>query len=282
MPRGFTLPSALLCFLLAAAHISGCFVPSTASAAGADKPTRLLLLSQGPDGHPAGTHEYRAGQRALKKLLSTTPNLEITIAEAGEDWPADPTVLDDVDGVVLFVSEGAKWLHTGARRKELLARFAERGGGLVAYHWAIGTRAAEPIDGFVKLFGACHGGPDRTYKVLETSLSPVGSSKHPILEGVESVRVQEEFYYKLKHVKDDGLTWLMEADIEGAGQPVAWAWQRADGGRSFGFSGLHYHENWSQPTYQRLMAQGVLWTVKRTPPKEGFPAKLTTEELKLP
>ena len=25
---------------------------------------------------------------------------------------------------------------------------------------------------------------------------------------------------------------------------VSWAWPRPDGGRSFGFTGLHFHENW--------------------------------------
>ena len=247
----------------------------------AERPARLLLLAQGPDGHPAGTHEYRAGQRLLKKLLSTTTDLEVTIAEAGADWPTDPTALDNADGVVLFVSEGAKWVHSDARRRELFARFAERGGGLVAYHWAIGTRTAEPIEGYVNLFGACHGGPDRVYKVLETTLS-ASAKDHPITKDVEPIRVKEEFYYKLKHTKSDGLTWLMEADIDGASQPVAWAWDRDDGGRSFGFSGLHYHENWKHPTYQRLMAQGVLWTLKRTPPEKHFPAELTAEDLKLP
>ena len=31
---------------------------------------------------------------------------------------------------------------------------------------------AEQIDVFVQLFGACHGGPDRKYKVLETKCTP--------------------------------------------------------------------------------------------------------------
>lgn len=242
---------------------------------------RLLLLAQGPDGHPPGTHEYRAGQRVLKKLLSTTPNLEVTIAEAGADWPTDPAALDKVDGVALFIAEGAQWIHADERRRDMFARFAQRGGGLVAFHWAIGTRTAEPIDGFVKLFGACHGGPDRKYKFLETTLRP-SNAKHPITTGVEPLRVKEEFYYQLKHARDDRLVWLMEAEIDGAAQPVAWAWERPDGGRSFGFSGLHFHENWSQPSYQRLMAQGALWTLKRTPPENDFPARLTAEDLKLP
>ena len=32
--------------------------------------------------------------------------------------------------------------------------------------------------------------------------------------------------------------------------------------RSFGFSGLHFHDNWRLPEYRRLVAQGVLWSLK--------------------
>ena len=31
---------------------------------------RLLLIGQGPDGHPPGTHEFMAGVKVLEKLLS--------------------------------------------------------------------------------------------------------------------------------------------------------------------------------------------------------------------
>src|SRR5438552_3735216 len=34
------------------------------------RPKRLLLVSQGPDGHPPGTHEYVAGQQLLAQSLA--------------------------------------------------------------------------------------------------------------------------------------------------------------------------------------------------------------------
>lgn len=33
------------------------------------KGKRLLLIGQGPDGHPAGTHEFMAGVRILARCL---------------------------------------------------------------------------------------------------------------------------------------------------------------------------------------------------------------------
>src|SRR5687767_7076086 len=89
---------------------------STSSAEGA-RPKRLLLLAQGPDGHPKGTHEYVAGQTILDACLRNVPNLERSIVKADGDWPEGPELLAKADGAVLFVSEGAKWIGTSPARR---------------------------------------------------------------------------------------------------------------------------------------------------------------------
>ena len=50
--------------------------------------------------------------------------------------------------------------------------------------------------------------------------------------------------------------------------------ERSDGGRSFGFSGLHFHENWQLPEYRRLVTQGVLWTLDLPIPIGGVDVNL--------
>src|SRR5436305_838523 len=52
----------------------------------AGEPKTLLLVGQGPDGHPRTTHEYMAGIEQLAKLLEATPNLKIRLAKADEPW----------------------------------------------------------------------------------------------------------------------------------------------------------------------------------------------------
>ena len=245
-------------------------------------PKRLLLLSQGPDRHPKGTHEYVAGQRVLAKCLSSVPKLEISQARADGDWPEGPALLAKTDGVVLFVSEGAKWLNADPKRRTAFAELAKRGGGLAVLHWGMGTRDAENIEPFVSLFGACHGGPDRKYKFLETQVRVVAED-HPATAGIADFKIKEEFYYQLKKQPDaKDLTPLLTAEIDGGEQMVAWAWQRPDGGRSFGYTGCHYHDNWSRSEYQRFLSQGVLWTLNIVPPTEGFPAEVNADDVKLP
>jgi type 1 glutamine amidotransferase len=261
----------------------GCLLVALAAAAPAfgEAPKQLLLVGQGPDGHPAQSHEYAAGLRVLKKCLAGTPGLEVTTARADEPWKEGPDLIARSDGVVLFLAEGARWAQQDPRRLEALRQMAKRGGGVVVLHWAMGTKDAKYIEEFQKLAGACHGGPDRKYKELETKLT-VAAEKHPVCTAVGSFPVKDEFYYQLKRVAaKPGVTPLLTARIDDEDEMVAWAWERPDGGRSFGFSGLHFHDNWKLEPYRRLVAQGVLWSVKLPVPKDGLKVEVTAEDLKL-
>jgi type 1 glutamine amidotransferase len=200
---------------------------------------------------------------------------------ADEPWKEGPELLARADGVVLFLSEGARWMEHDPKRKEALAKVAARGGGIVALHWAMGTKDAGPIENCVALLGGCHGGPDRKYKVLETDAHVV-DAKHPIATGLRDFRVKDEFYYQLKFAKPEGsVKPILQVDIDGKKETVAWAWERPDGGRSFGFSGLHFHDNWRLIEYRRLVAQGVLWSMKLPIPRDGLPVEVTDADLKL-
>jgi len=229
---------------------------------------RVLLLGQGPDGHPPQTHEYVAGLEKLAHELKHHPAIQASLLRADEPWTEGPELLKQADTVVLFLAEGAKWASAEPRRHAALVELASRKGGIVALHWALGTRAAEPIAAYLRLVGGCHGGPDRKYRVLDTTLVPLG--RHPVLRGIGPLAVHDEFYYRLKLVDDPGLVPLLKVDVDGQDETVAWAWQRPDGGRSFGFSGLHFHENLKYPEYRRLLAQAVLWAAQQAIPAPGI------------
>lgn len=247
----------------------------------ADNPKRLLLLGQKPDGHPATTHEYMAGVGILAKLLKQVPELETQIVQADDPWKEGPELIGRADGVVMFLSEGARWVSHDPRRLEAFQKLAARGGGLVALHWAMGTKDDKPIAAYQKLLGGCHGGPDRKYKFGPADLN-AAEPRHPIATGFKNLNLVEEFYYQLKFVAPEGSVQpVLKAIIDGKPETVAWAWERPDGGRSFGFSGLHYHGNWSQESYRRLVAQGVLWAMKQPIPPQGLPVPVSEDDLKL-
>jgi type 1 glutamine amidotransferase len=236
----------------------------------ADAPKKLLLVGHGPDGHPPTTHEYMDGLKVLEQVLKPVAGLETTLVKADGKWENGPELIDRSDAIVLFVSEGARWVGEDEKRLAAFRRAARRGTGLACLHWGMGCKDAKYIDDFVALFGGCHGGPDRKYQVVETEVRPV--EKHPVVTGIAPFRVKEEFYYALKFVKPAGsVRPVVTATIDGEAHPVAWTWDRPDGGRSFGFGGLHFHENWKRPEYRRLVGQGVLHTLKQPIPKDGLP-----------
>ena len=250
-------------------------------AAPAAEKKQLLLIGQKRDNHPPTTHEYMAGLRVLARCLEPFDAVEVRTLQADEPCPEAPDLIRRADAIVLFVSEGAQWMGADPRRQDALAQLAARGGGLTALHWGMGCREQQFVAPFAQLFGACHGGPDRRYKVLDTQLRP-DDPTHPITRGLEPIDIHDEFYYRLKRPAGDSQPEpLLTAAIDGQDETVSIAWQRPDGGRSFGFTGLHFHDNWRQPFYRRLVTQGVLWTLKLEIPATGVNVDVPDDVLKL-
>jgi type 1 glutamine amidotransferase len=220
--------------------------------------------------------------RILAELLKRAPGVEVVSVKADGKWADGPELIDRADGVVLFASEGAKWAADDEKRLAALKRVQKRGGGLAVLHWGMGTKEAEPIRQFVALFGGCHGGPDRKYKVVQTTAQV--ASRHEATRGLgKSFEVKDEFYYRLKFPADgDGVkvTPLLRVTIDDEPHVVAWA-AEAGKGRSFGFSGLHFHDNWKLSDYRRLVAQGVLWTLRQEVPKDGLDVTIDDKALRL-
>jgi type 1 glutamine amidotransferase len=246
-------------------------------------PKHLLVLGQKPDGHPPGTHEYMPGAHIVKALLNGRDDVEVTISQADEPWTEGPKLIAKADCVVLFVNEGGRFIADDPNRSKAFETFTKRGGGFVVYHWGMGAKKVELIGPFLKMFGGCHGGPDRKYTVVKEAKFQVASPKHPVMSGIQPFELPfEEFYYKLKVPKEPKhWTPLVQVPIEGNVETVGWAWERPDGGRSVGYSGLHFHVNWRHEQYQRLITQAVLWTLKRPIPKDGLKVQLDSKVLEL-
>jgi type 1 glutamine amidotransferase len=248
----------------------------------ADPPKKILLVGSPADDHPPGTHEYAAGMEIVAKLLKPVREAEVTVARAEGPWKDGPELIGRADCAVIFLTEGAKWVSADPKRLAAFREVARRGGGLVCLHWGMGTREAEPVAAFVELFGGCHGGPDRKYAVVETTVA-VAEPKHPVAAGIKDFAIKDEFYYRLKFPKPDAaVKSVLQVTIDGNKETVAWAWERPDGGRSFGFTGLHFHDNWRRAEYRRVVAQGVLWAAKLPVPANGLPVDLADSDYQLP
>jgi hypothetical protein len=63
-------------------------------------------------------------------------------------------------------------------------------------------------------------------------------------------------------------------------QHVAWTRVRNDRGRGFGFTGGHYHWNWGNDNFRKLVLNAIAWTAHADIPSTGVPSKaLTMDDL---
>jgi hypothetical protein len=126
---------------------------------------------------------------------------------------------------------------------------------------------------------------------------------HSITRGVKPFTIDDEWYFHIRFPEGmKGVTPILSAVAppstmsrpngphegnpavhqaveRGEPQTVAWACERADGGRGFGFTGAHFHRNWGDDNFRRLVLNAILWTAKMDVPAEGVQSRVTGEDL---
>ena len=70
----------------------------------------------------------------------------------------------------------------------------------------------------------------------------------------------------------------IQAD-KGRAEAMMWAVERSNGGRGFGFTGGHFHDNWSNPNFRKTVLNALVWLTKAEVPQDGIESEVTTAEL---
>jgi hypothetical protein len=60
---------------------------------------------------------------------------------------------------------------------------------------------------------------------------------------------------------------------------MLWAVERADGGRGFGFTGGHFHDNWGNDQFRKTVLNALAWVAKCEVPAGGIDSSLTPADL---
>jgi hypothetical protein len=260
-----------------------------------DARARKIVLIAGPldQSHPPGTHEYEKSVRLLKHCLDASPDLKGVRTEAHRNgWPDDPKTLDAADTVVLVASgsdrrEQDHPLLVGDRLA-VLDKQMKRGCGLVLIHWATfvpkdkaGDRVLEWVGGY---FDYESGPPPRGwYSKIQTATTKArpATPAHAVCNGLGPFELREEYYYHIRfRERDPRLTPVLATPIPGEkeDQVVAWAVQRKDGGRGFGFTGGHFFDNWQVENFRKMVLNAVAWTAGAEVPEGGVRSKMPTAE----
>jgi type 1 glutamine amidotransferase len=177
----------------------------------------------------------------------------------------------------------------------------QRGVGLVCLHYAVEVPQGEPGTKFLEWLGGYYETGFSTNPHWQARIESL--PRHPITDGVEPFTVGDEWYYNIRFQPGmKGITPILEAKPDdetrqgkssyppgpyphivaasGRSEVLAWAVERPDGGRSFGFTGGHNHVNWGDPNFRRLVLNAILWAAKLDVPDGGAQSRVSTEELK--
>lgn len=235
------------------------------------KPVKIVLIGHKPD-HPPGTHLYLDECRLLAHCLQQTPGVRAVVSDG---WPQDPQILQGVSAIGLYSSPGAEILFQGPQADQV-DQLLRQGVGLTALHWAtgIGDAQNEPLrERYLRALGGIFGFGWSGLDISRSRVVPA-DRQHPICRGWSDFDHQDEWYLDLKF--SPTAQPLAQVRVKDKDQVVAWAYERPDsaGGRSYGNTLGHFHENFLQEPVRRVLVNGILWTARCEIPAGGAPCEL--------
>jgi len=245
--------------------------------ANAKKKTKIVLLA-GKGSHGAKAHAHAAGMDLFKKHLDAAgadKGIETIVIK--NDWPADPSVLDDAATIVVY-SDG--WgrhalMDKDKKRVEKIRKLMARGVGLACIHYAVCPPLGNDPD-FLKWVGGYYE-KDYSQNPHNTVEVKPGSPDHPLCRGWKPFTTRDEYYYKIRFAKDDKRLIPVMTTMLPLKKPnrevIAWAVEREDGGRGFGFTGGHFHKNWEIEDCRKMILNAIWWTAKIEVPSGGVPCR---------
>jgi hypothetical protein len=299
--------TSILCAALSAAIAlsTGC---SSVSRHATTSPKKIVLVAGRPS-HGPGDHEFRAGALLLKSCLDKFPGLNVVVASNG--WPTkmagdnrvdDNAVFDGADAIMLFMDGGGGHPAIKGDHLLVLSNLMKKGVSLGCYHYAVEIPKDKGGPEFLDWIGGYYEDRWSTNPHWDAEIKTL--PKHPITRGVKPFTVKDEWYYNIRFRPDmKGVTPILVAKpsdetregktssprgpyphivaASGREEVLAWAVERSDGGRGFGFTGGHFHKNFGNDDFRKLVLNSLVWLAKMEVPSDGVPsATPTAEELK--
>lgn len=247
---------------------------------------RIVFIADKGTHGARGNHEFVAAAVYLARTINDNyPNAYATVHTTG-NWPKD---LSFADSVVVLLNHGGP-----AADNKHVQEAMKRGAGFVAIHYGVevnkgnqGKNYLEWMGGYFEPFWSVNPHWTANFKDIP---------KHETTRGVKPFSTNDEWYYHMRFVDDmKGVTPILsdlpsvktiaggkdkaqshggnpdayKAVEAGKAQVVAWAYERADGGRGFGFTGLHKHDNLGLESVRTLLANAVAWSAKLPVPETG-------------
>jgi len=280
-------------------HLVFALASFAAIAVGAAAEKRVVFIAGRPS-HGPGEHEHRAGCLLLKECLGPVPDVVSVVYSNG--WPTEPDALRDASTIVVYSDGGTGHPLLQEDRLKIIGDLMNQGVGLVLIHYAVEPTRDKGQAEFLDWVG---GAFEIHWSVNPHWNADFGSlPEHPITRGVSPFNLEDEWYFHMRF-RDDmlGVTPILTATppenttkrndgphegnpvvrelvAERTPQHVAWAMERADGGRGFGITGGHFHRGWANDDFRKLVLNAILWTARMDVPAQGVISKVSPDQFK--
>jgi type 1 glutamine amidotransferase len=261
---------------------------------------KKIILIAGSPSHGPGEHEHRAGCLLLSRCLNQVPGVTSVVYSNG--WPSSDSVFEGADAVIIYSDGGDGHPAIKPERLKVLGALADKGVGIGCLHYAVevpkdkgGPEFLKWIGGYFETFWSVNPTWQAEFKTLPQS---------PVTTGVPPFEIRDEWYYHMRFPEGmKNVTPILTAvppdstrgrpganDAHGGnpevqkhmGEPehMMWTIERPDGGRGFGFTGAHYHKNWGNDNFRKLVLNAILWSAKADVPSGGVNCPVTADDLK--
>jgi hypothetical protein len=287
------------------AVLASLFAASIVSTAAADK---KIVLVAGKASHGPGDHEFRAGCLLLQKCLSQIPGIQTVVHSNG--WPSkvvegkqvdDNSAFDGAAAVMLFMDGGGGHPVIRADHLAVMGELMKKGVGLGCYHYGVEVPKDKGGPEFLDWIGGFY--EDRWSTNPHWEADVLSLPQHPITRGVLPFKVNDEWYFNIRFRPEmKGVTPILVAKpsdetrqgktasprgpyphivaASGRDETLAWAVERPDGGRGFGFTGAHFHKNFGNENFRKLVLNSLFWLAKVEVPANGVASTITEDDLK--
>jgi type 1 glutamine amidotransferase len=263
------------------------------------EPKKIVLIAGVPS-HGPGEHEHNAGTLLLEKQLKQVPGVLPVVHLNG--WPKDESIFEGAAAILIYSDGGGGHPAVQGDRLQKLGRLMDKGVGLACIHYAVEVPKDQAGEEFLRWVG----GYFETHWSVNPHWTPDFKTipEHPVTRGVKPFTLRDEWYYHMRFQPGmKGVTPLLSdvpppdtlqrpdgphsgnphvraAVAAGEPQHVAWAYERPGGGRGFGFTGAHFHRNWAQDDFRKIVLNALLWVAHVEVPKNGVESTVTPEDLK--
>jgi type 1 glutamine amidotransferase len=266
-----------------------------------DGSAKKVVFVAGRPSHGPGEHEHRAGCLLLQSCLEGCPGVVSFVYTNG--WPQNPTeAFADAATVVVYSDGGGGHPLLQDDHLDVIGDLVKKGVGLVCIHYAVEPTKEKGEKEFLDWIGGCF--------EINHSVNPTWTAdfkelpKHPVTNGVRPFKIFDEWYFYMRfrdgmqgvtpiltaippestmsrpNGTHEGNPEVREAVKRGEPQHMAWACERPDGGRGFGFTGAHYLKNFGNGDFRKLVLNAILWTAHIEVPADGVQSQVSEDDLK--